>query len=139
MGGAGDDELYGENGKDVLEGGDGNDKLYGGNGEDILKGGAGDDKLYGENGKDTFVIGAGEGHDNIYGFHKDTIDLSGTGLTWGDLDTNGNNTLDAGDAYVTIGGGNTIIDLGAAGGGIGGIDTLTVDVTGLKDDSFIFS
>jgi hypothetical protein len=96
--------------------------------------------LTGDHGKDTFVFSTGNGADRITDFEKgDTIDLSGTDLTWGMLDTNANSKLDGGDLYVTISSGDTFIDLGAAAGGLAGVDTLRVDdVTNLKNDNFVF-
>lgn len=138
---AGDDKLYGEKGADTLSGGDGNDKLYGGKDNDTIDGGAGNDVLSGDHGRDTFVFNLGDGADKITDFKKgdDTIDLQGLDLTFALLDSNGNGKLDDGDTYVTVSHGDTTIDLGAAGGGLAGVDTLKIeDVTNLKDDSFVF-
>ena len=65
QGGAGDDELNGDEGNDTLLGGDdediltgysGDDTLKGGDGNDILDAGTGMDKLYGGDGEDTFIL-----------------------------------------------------------------------------------
>jgi Ca2+-binding RTX toxin-like protein len=159
FGGAGDDRLDGGNSDDTLDGGDGNDQLSGGNSNDDLYGGAGDDILSGGNGIDTlvggtgadiltggnsrdhFVFNLGDGQDRITDFNKnqDLIDLSSTGLEWDDLDTNGNNKLDAGDDFISISGGDTFIDYGSASGGLSGVDVIRVDdVTNIKEDSFLF-
>lgn len=158
-GGAGNDKLYGEDGYDTLDGGTGNDTLDGGKGDDNLSGGAGNDKLYGGkdrdtlnggagndtleggDGKDTFVFAPGDGQDRVTDFKKgqDLVDLTTTDLVWGDLDSNGNNKLDDADLYVSVSSGDTFIDLGAAGGGLGGIDTLKLDdATNLNQTNFIF-
>ena len=47
-----DDTLFGDNGKDYMEGGAGDDDLNGGNGADIIRAGAGSDNIDGGNGKD---------------------------------------------------------------------------------------
>jgi len=79
-GGAGDDALSGGAGNDILVGGDGNDILFGGAGSDLIQGGSGDDVLYGGDatggsGSDTFVWQANEqgsiadpAMDTIYNF-----------------------------------------------------------------------
>ncbi|WP_205205190.1 calcium-binding protein, partial [Azonexus hydrophilus] len=66
LGGDGDDELHGFNGRDdVIVGGAGNDKLIGLSGNDVLDGGEGDDALEGGAGSDTYRFGRGDGHDTI--------------------------------------------------------------------------
>jgi Ca2+-binding RTX toxin-like protein len=88
--------LFGQNGKDDLEGGNGNDVLDGGNGRDELRGG-GDtgtfsnatalsfvagDVLTGGKGPDTFVYEFGDGVDQITDFKvgADTLVLEGITL-----------------------------------------------------------
>jgi hypothetical protein len=56
-GGAGDDELRGGSGGDVLLGEEGDDRLYGGSGVDLLVGGVGADLLRGQGGDDLLVAG----------------------------------------------------------------------------------
>ena len=77
QGGAGDDELNGDEGNDTLLGGadddiltgySGNDTLKGGDGDDILDAGVGIDKLYGGDGEDTFILNLGDGYATIYDF-----------------------------------------------------------------------
>ncbi|MEM7210350.1 MAG: LamG-like jellyroll fold domain-containing protein [Pseudomonadota bacterium] len=77
-GGAGDDTLSGEGGNDRLQGRDGADLLDGGLGNDILNGGTG---------SDIFRFEVGDGADLVQDFERgsDVIDLSGTGLSFGDL------------------------------------------------------
>jgi Ca2+-binding RTX toxin-like protein len=60
--GGGDDEIYGDNGHDILMGQQGDDKIYGGNGDDDLIGGHnvrgghdGDDRLDGEADNDVIA------------------------------------------------------------------------------------
>lgn len=72
FGGAGNDQLVGSYGRDVLKGLDGNDRLIGGGGDDILYGGAGNDYLDGGSGEDTLVGGAGN-DTYIYQYGRDRI------------------------------------------------------------------
>ena len=58
-GGAGNDVVYGDGGDDVIEALGGNDRVYGGRGRDVLRGGAGADVLDGGPGADLFSGGAG--------------------------------------------------------------------------------
>ena len=55
QGGAGNDELIGVRGADVLSGDAGNDTVRGGNGRDVITGGADSDDLYGGFGHNTFA------------------------------------------------------------------------------------
>lgn len=59
FGGAGDDTIQGDDGRDYIRGGAGNDTLHGGAGSDTLVAGAGNDKLYGDDGDDYLHGGAG--------------------------------------------------------------------------------
>jgi Ca2+-binding RTX toxin-like protein len=52
----GNDTLKGYGGADTLLGGDGNDTLYGMDGDDILRGEAGNDTMIGGNGNDTYYV-----------------------------------------------------------------------------------
>jgi hypothetical protein len=107
-------------------------------------------------GADTFVFGSENGTatimdfrrtEGISGTERDQIDLTaalvsgGGALSWGDLDTDGiGGMLDDGDAFVTIVGGDTLIDLGLAAGGPADVNVLTVaGVTDLEESDFIFS
>jgi serralysin len=140
-GGAGNDKLDGGKGVDTLLGGSGDDCIDGGKDNDTIEGGAGNDTMYGDSGKDTFVFSIGDGQDKITDFKKsqDIVDFRGTGVTWDELDSNGNNKLDHNDAYVNVVGGHTYIDYGAAAGGAAGVDTLQLcDVKDMKEDSFLF-
>ncbi len=60
-----DDELYGSDFSDILDGRSGDDILYGELGNDTLSGGLGDDILYGGLGNDIFFPGLG--FDEIFG------------------------------------------------------------------------
>jgi Ca2+-binding RTX toxin-like protein len=62
-GGAGDDDLAGGGGADVLDGGAGNDTLRGAYGHDTLAGGAGNDLVRGSGGDD--VLQGGDGNDEL--------------------------------------------------------------------------
>jgi Ca2+-binding RTX toxin-like protein len=53
IGSAFDDDMYGDNGANVLDGRAGNDTLYGFSGDDIFRGGAGNNTIDGGNGSDT--------------------------------------------------------------------------------------
>lgn len=57
--GVGVGRLFGDSGKDTLNGGNANDYLNGGIGDDVLNGGAGDDTLLGGGGNDVLVGGVG--------------------------------------------------------------------------------
>ena len=76
-GGKGDDNLYGYNGDDLLKGGEGDDSLYGGEGADTLEGNAGNDYLSGEKGAD--ILKGGEGNDELYGGEGSDILNGGAG------------------------------------------------------------
>ena len=67
-GGAGRDRLFGLSGRDSLEGNDGNDFLFGGRGNDELSGGPGRDVLFGGQGTDVFVYNTGDGADHVKDF-----------------------------------------------------------------------
>jgi hypothetical protein len=79
---AGDDDISGLNGNDIMYGGAGNDTfngnqledvLYGGSGNDRLDGDTGNDQLYGASGDDR--IDGSEGVDHLYGGSgNDTLD-----------------------------------------------------------------
>ncbi|MFO1142613.1 MAG: MJ1477/TM1410 family putative glycoside hydrolase [Amaricoccus sp.] len=139
-GGAGDDWLSGRRDDDRIDGGDGRDTLLGGGGNDRLAGGAGSDHLTGGGGSDTFVFAPDTGHDAIEDFRKgqDHIDLRGIdALRFASLDSDHDGVLGDADAHVAVGGGTTIIDLGAAAGDAAAA-TVEVGVTGLAASDFLF-
>ncbi|MEM7213194.1 MAG: hypothetical protein AAF479_15125, partial [Pseudomonadota bacterium] len=81
--------LTGNDAGNVLTGLDGDDNLQGKGGADTIDGGAGFDVLRGGADADVFVFAPGDGAagDQIIDFEAgvDTIDLSATGLGFGDL------------------------------------------------------
>jgi Ca2+-binding RTX toxin-like protein len=161
---AGDDILNGGNGNDIIFG-DGHVSPGGSNqfegGNDMIRGGNGDDILYGDAatdlavnalstaGADVFLFDAADGADIIMDFrfafsefnpNPDLIDLTATGLTWADLDSDGSGLLDAGDDHIAVIGADTVIDLGDAVGTGAGVNTVTVaGVTDLQLTDFIFA
>ncbi|MFE0753850.1 beta strand repeat-containing protein [Inquilinus sp. NPDC058860] len=90
-GNGGDDVLSGEAGNDTLDGGDGNDRLVGGAGADIIHGGIGNDS-----------VDAGSENDQVFGDAGDDVLLGGTG-----------------DDQLDGGAGNDLLE------GAGGADVLT--------------
>ena len=125
--GRGDDAIYGEQGRDTLNGGAGDDDIYGGEDNDTINGGEGNDLLDGGLGADKFVFEPGHGNDHIMDFTpgEDEIDLTafenitgiGTGLTQAREEGNTDNTVltltdeDGGITTITLLGIGT--DLGA--------------------------
>jgi Ca2+-binding RTX toxin-like protein len=119
-----------------------NDTFIGGYWNEVFDARLGDDTLTGNDGADTFVFGHLDGLDEVTDFDPsegDRIDLSVSVLDWEDLDTNENGVLDDGDDFVTVSGGTTAIDLGAAAGYAAGENVLTLTgASGLIEDDFIF-
>lgn len=118
-GGRGADVLAGKGGDDILEGGAGADRIDGGAGDDVvfagsgadeMLGGAGDDILFGDGGND--VIDGGAGADLIFGdAGNDTIILGDLG----DLDDW--EEIDGGDGEDTLSiAGSGALDLAYHGG-----------------------
>ncbi|MFH0782535.1 MAG: calcium-binding protein [Pseudomonadota bacterium] len=93
----GNDNLFGNNGNDLLIGGAGDDHLDGRKGNDTFIGGVGNDYLNGgnvngENGNDTYIFNRGDGQDLITDFspipgNLDTIRF-GTGIAATDITFN---------------------------------------------------
>ena len=82
--------------------------LFGGKGDDDIEGGTGDDKLSGGSGDDDFIFDTNFGDDIVKKFltGHDLIDLSGTGLTFEDLDIHkkgGDTVVDCDEGTITIG------------------------------------
>lgn len=116
LGQDGDDGIAGHQGNDLMMGGTGDDTLQGGDGNDTLNGGEGDDLLVGGNGADVFVFETGHGDDEIRHFrNNDMIDLSATGLTYGDLTVTetapGEFLVEYGTDSIMVTTGNMNIDL----------------------------
>lgn len=106
-GNAQDNALNGNNADNVLLGVAGADNIQGRDGEDTINGGADNDVLRGGADADTFVFATGDGADQIVDFELgiDTIDLSATGLAFGDLtiQTVGSNaTVTYGADVITV-------------------------------------
>ncbi|MBS9390989.1 MAG: cadherin domain-containing protein [Dolichospermum sp. WA123] len=95
-GGAGNDNLFGEEGNDTLNGGSGNDDLYGGNGNDVVNGDAGDDQLYSDAGSDT--LNGDTGYDYYVGDYSNRV----TGLNMTYDPTTGNGTITVGTEVDTL-------------------------------------
>lgn len=120
------DSVYGGMGNDTLRGGQMSDTLAGGQGNDILFGGLFD----GSGLDDTYVFGATMGSDTISHFDGpgsasfgDAIQLMGGvgGFTSGSVAA-GAITYGGGNAFLDLGGGNTLTILGVAEGSITGED-----------------
>ncbi len=113
-----DDQLTGNEARNIIGGELGNDTLNGNGGDDSLSGEAGDDTLNGGDGNDRLV--GGDGTDILHGnADNDSIDAgAGNDLVTGDT---GNDTLTggAGDDQIIGGAGNDFIEGGA------GADTIT--------------
>ena len=98
-----DNVLEGFNGIDELFGRGGDDTLIGGGGVDFLDGGTGNDILTGNGGFDRFLFDTAEfGQDVITDFtnNQELIDFRGSGLTFADLLIE----IDNGDTIITIDG-----------------------------------
>lgn len=89
----GSDRLYGLGNLDVLRGGNGDDRLYGGYDDDRLFGDEGNDWLYGE--ADDDMLEGGDGHDELFGGEGADVLRGG----------NGNDILDGGTGIDTMSGG----------------------------------
>ncbi len=124
-GGAGDDILSGVDGNDTLNGGTGNNTLDGGAGNDILNGGTGTDTLKGGMGDDQ--LNGSDGNDNLAGGQgNDALD-GGNGTDTADYSADGQGvsaSLAAGTASGTFIGNDTLTAIENLTGGSGN-DTLT--------------
>ncbi len=128
--------VRGNAGNDTLRGLADNDSLTGGLGDDFLYGGFGNDVLTGSAGADQFIFEAGFGSDRITDFFvgQDLIQFVGiVGLTeFGDLDTNLDTFLDAGDSGVQMLGADMLL-------GFGGDQIRIVGQSQLHSLDFIFA
>jgi Ca2+-binding RTX toxin-like protein len=106
----GDVIVRGSTGADTIIGSSGNDNIEGSVGNDQIAGGVGDDLLTGGVGADIFVFDAGFGSDTITDFEGglDSLDFTGTGLTFNDLSISQVGT----DTVIDDGLGNTITLIG---------------------------
>ncbi len=134
----GDDFAVGEGGNDTLLGGDGYDYLSAREGNDSVDGGAGNDQIYGGDGNDAVLGGAG--NDSMFGDEgNDKLDGGlGNDLMFGD---NGADSLvgGAGNDNLDGGEGDGLIDTLAGGTGddsyyIGGESDVVVEAAGGGDD-----
>jgi hypothetical protein len=116
-----DDQLTGNDGRNIIGGELGNDTINGNGGDDSLSGEAGDDTLNGGDGNDRLV--GGDGTDILHGnADNDSIDAgAGNDLVTGDT---GDDTLTggAGDDQIIGGAGNDFIEGGAGADAITGND-----------------
>ena len=119
-GSAYDDDLWGNDGVNVLSGMDGNDTLKGFGGADTLYGGDGNDTLYGMDGIDT--LHGENGNDTLDGGNEDERLLVGG---------TGNDTLDGGLGEDTLTGG--------AGGDTFAFNALAESTVAAPDDVIDFS
>ena len=136
-----DDVIVAAQGDDTVTGDAGADLLKGGAGDDSLNGGTGDDRLEGDSGNDLFVFAAGGGADVILDFEKgalsdplaDVIELQGLAgiASFGDLDSNGDQRLDANDDTLSFADGALTIDFGG-GDSLSIVGTLFLDATDLQ-------
>ncbi len=124
--GAGNDNLFGDDGDDIIVSGPGRDSLFGRGGNDTLDGGADGDQIRGENGDDE-LRGDG-GRDNLFGGQGDDLAFGGDDAdsVFGDA---GNDTLngDGGDDQVFGASGDDVVTGGAGNDrifGDGGQDVL---------------
>lgn len=144
--GAGNDEVTGGAGPDVIAGDEGNDRIAGGFSDDVIIGGPGDDDLQGGDGLDVLIGGPGD--DTLRGERGNDTLLGGPGndrLFGGDNEDqlrggNGRDILSGGDGNDSIrgGAGNDLLIPGAGRdvmrGGFGN-DTFRFDTssTGLSE------
>ena len=132
-GGAGDDDVTGNDVNNVLRGNAGNDTLDSGEGNDILIGGAGDDTLTGGAGADSFWFARSDfGADTITDFEDGTeqINFSGSGLSYTDLTISDSGA----DKLIDAGAGNRITLTGLAGAVIDAADFVFVEPSLTIDD-----
>lgn len=129
LGGRGRDTLYGGDGDDSLNGGLHNDRIYGNDGDDRLIGNYGFDRLYGGNDDDTLL--GGRGRDTIYGgAHNDSLyGGSGNDRLFGG---SGNDSLVGGSYHDRLygGSGNDTLNGGSGNDRLYG---------GTGADTFVFS
>ena len=135
---AGDDEIFGTSGDDVIDASTGNDRVFAGKGNDVVELGAGNDYVRVGGGQETFDGGTGTDYISYYGSSNgitanlaantvsgswaanDTINSfeSISGSRTGDdsiTGTSGSNTIRTygGDDRVAAGSGTDIIELGS--------------------------
>ena len=112
----GDDDIYGYDTDDVLDGGSSNDHLSGRGGNDVLNGGLGNDSLDGGKGNDQ--LNGDDGNDYLIGGEGDDILLGGAGAD-ALYDGDGNDVVDGGadaDAIYSDGSGDDTFRFGRGSG-----------------------
>ena len=119
----GDDDIFGYESDDVIDGGLGDDRIYGYGGDDTLLGGAGDDQLFGHGGND--YLNGGSGKDIVSGGAGDDILRGGTGDGDNLFGGEGDNTF-----LFALGDGNTTIQ---TDGWVDNVNTLQF-MTGIAAD-----
>lgn len=148
-GGAGDDDLYGDASPSpsYAGGGFGNDHLSGGAGNDLIDGGAGNDTMLGGDGDDSIratagndVIDGGAGNDHLLldrstvatafvfdlaAFSYDTFALGETTIS--NIERYTFNTGTGNDTFTLTA---PIVDVSLSFNGGGGVDTLSIDLSG---------
>ncbi|MGL5084002.1 MAG: DUF4394 domain-containing protein [Microcoleaceae cyanobacterium] len=130
---AGDDLLSGRGGNDVLDGGMDKDTLSGGSGMDFLLGGSEDDTLKGEN--DADVLDGGSGDDELEGGNDKDVLFGGTGMD-NLFGNNGDDVLDGGDDADGLWGenGNDLLNGGSGDDSLEGGDGDDLLSGGTEDD-----
>lgn len=129
LGGVGNDNLNGGDDNDTLNGGAGNDNMTGGAGADSLIGSTGNDSMWGGTGND--FLSGGDGDDAIYGGEGNDSIIAGAGTDYIAL-TSGDDTVSAGDDsdnINVIAGGFADGAVVTAGGGTGGVDSDTLNLS----------
>jgi Ca2+-binding RTX toxin-like protein len=129
--------LFGDRGDDVLTHAD----RFEGDDDFTLNGGRGDDVLRGGSGPDAFVFSLNDrGADVVENFvaGEDVLQFDNTGLQFDDFDTNGSDSLEAGDDPVSSIGNDLVIDVAAAAG-VDFINTVTVvDTLSVAEGDVLF-
>jgi len=115
IGSAHDDQLWGNDGVNVISGGEGNDTLKGYGGADTLNGGDGIDHMEGGAGND--VMNGGAGNDTmIGGIGNDDYMVTGVGdiITEGAAEGDNDRVLSTGDYALTAANVESVVLLGSA-------------------------
>lgn len=157
-GGAGDDDIRGSGGDDVMLGGDGDDAVTGARGNDTAFLGAGDDLFFWDPGEGSDIVEGGAGRDAMIfrgAAANETIDITANGERVTFFRDAGNITMDLNEveniSFFAFGGTDTINvgDLSGTGveqveigllGGLGGQKDLvqdTVNLSGTADEDVV--
>lgn len=145
-GGAGDDDLSGTAGNDVLIGGGGDDFLDGRRGDDVLLMGGGDDIAFWRSGDGSDRIAGGAGRDALTASGStanEVVTMSAVGNRFRLTRDVDNVTLDAGAlesvSFFSFGGADTVTVNDLAGTGVDRIDLSLFDfgIPGGNDDTVV--